>query len=47
MKVYFSHGKESDPRGTKIRGLVEMAEEMGCAVESIDYTDTIGPDPIP
>jgi len=44
MKVYFSHGKESGPWGTKIKCLAVIAEEMGCAVESIDYTDTMDPD---
>ena len=28
MKVYFSHGKESGPRGTKIKRLAAMAEEI-------------------
>ena len=44
MKVYFSHGKESGPRGTKIKRLAAMAETMGCAVDSVDYTDTMDPD---
>jgi alpha/beta superfamily hydrolase len=44
MKVYFSHGKESGPRGTKIKQLAAMAQEIGCAVESVDYTDTMDPD---
>ena len=44
MKVYFSHGKESGPWGTKIKRLAAIAEEMGCVVESIDYTDTMDPD---
>ena len=44
MKVYFSHGKESGPRGTKIKRLAAIAEDMSCIVESIDYTDTMDPD---
>jgi alpha/beta superfamily hydrolase len=44
MKVYFSHGKESGPWGTKIKRLAKLAEGMGCAVESIDYTDLMDPD---
>ena len=44
MKVYFSHGKESGPWGTKIKRLAVIAEEVGCDVESIDYTDTMDPD---
>ena len=44
MKVYFSHGKESGPWGTKIKRLAKIAEGKGCAVESIDYTDLMDPD---
>ena len=44
MKVYFSHGKESGPWGTKIKRLAKIAENMGRGVESIDYTDTMDPD---
>jgi len=44
MKVYFSHGKESGPWGTKIKRLAKIAENMDCGVESIDYTDTMDPD---
>ena len=44
MKVYFSHGKESGPWGTKIKRLAAIAKEQGCDVDSIDYTDTTDPD---
>ncbi len=44
MKVYFSHGKESGPWGTKIKKLATIAKEHGCSVESIDYTDIENPD---
>ncbi len=44
MKIYFSHGKESGPWGTKIKRLAKIAGGMGCAVESIDYTDLMDPD---
>ena len=44
MKVYFSHGKESGPWGTKIKSLAAIAMELGCDVDSIDYTDTMDPD---
>ena len=44
MKVYFSHGKESGPWGTKIKRLATIAEDHGCGVESIDYTDSMDPD---
>ena len=44
MKVYFSHGKESGPWGSKIQRLASIASEHGCAVDSIDYTDSHDPD---
>jgi predicted esterase YcpF (UPF0227 family) len=44
MKVYFSHGKESGPWGSKIKRLAEIARNMECAVESVDYTDLMDPD---
>ena len=44
MKVYFSHGKESGPWGSKIHRLASIASEHGCTVESIDYTDLMDPD---
>lgn len=37
--VYFNHGKESGPWGSKIRKLADVARAHGFAVESIDYTD--------
>ena len=39
MKVYFSHGKESGPWGSKIKRLANIAKEHGCSVDSIDYSD--------
>lgn len=44
MKVYFSHGKESGPWGSKSKRLANMAKEHGCSVESIDYSDIPDPD---
>lgn len=44
MKIYFSHGKESGPWGSKIKALAEIAKEHGCDVDSIDYTDMLDPD---
>jgi pimeloyl-ACP methyl ester carboxylesterase len=44
MNVYFSHGKESGPWGTKIKRLATVAKNSGCAVDSIDYTDLADPD---
>ena len=42
--VVFSHGKESGPRGGKIEYLSRLAEQHGCRVLSIDYTDLADPD---
>ena len=44
MKVYFAHGMESGPWGTKITRLATVAEELGCGVECIDYTHTMDAD---
>jgi len=44
MKVIFSHGKESGPWGSKIQCLADISRQAGCAVDSIDYTDTFDPD---
>ncbi len=44
MRVYFSHGKESGPWGTKIKRLAATAQEYGFEVESIDYSDLSDPD---
>ena len=44
MKVYFSHGKESGPWGSKIKTLASIARACGCTVDSIDYTDLADPD---
>ena len=42
--VYFAHGKESGPGGTKITALAEIAKSKGFHVESPDYSDTMDPD---
>jgi len=39
MKVIFSHGKESGPKGGKIRALAALATDLGCTYESLDYRD--------
>lgn len=44
MKVYFSHGKESGPWGSKIRHLAAIAQELAFSVESLDYSDIQNPD---
>jgi pimeloyl-ACP methyl ester carboxylesterase len=35
--VIFSHGKDSEPWGTKILALAEVARGLGWRVESVDY----------
>lgn len=44
MKVYFSHGKESGPWGSKIKRLADIATNNGFNVESIDYSGMLDPD---
>lgn len=44
MKVYFSHGKESGPWGTKITRLADVAKAHGYSVDSIDYSDLLDPE---
>ncbi|WP_158970301.1 YqiA/YcfP family alpha/beta fold hydrolase [Paraglaciecola sp. L3A3] len=44
MKVYFSHGKESGPWGSKITRLANVAKAQGYSVDSIDYSDILDPD---
>ena len=44
MKVYFSHGKESGPWGSKIKRLADKASSLGFSVDSLDYTDSTDPD---
>ncbi len=41
--VYFSHGQESGPWGTKIRSMAETVTALGCRVESIDYQGIADP----
>lgn len=44
MKVWFSHGKESGPWGSKIQRLANTARARGCDVDSVDYRDLSDPD---
>lgn len=44
FKIYFSHGKDSGPRGSKIKYLSLIAKEMNFLTGSIDYTSTKVPD---
>jgi pimeloyl-ACP methyl ester carboxylesterase len=41
--VIFSHGQESGPWGRKIRAMAELARELGCAADSIDYQGIADP----
>lgn len=36
-RVVFSHGKESGPWGTKIAAMAEVARDLDCKVDSVDY----------
>lgn len=42
--VYFAHGMESGPWGTKIKALSKVAKNLGFHIESPDYTSTKEPD---
>jgi pimeloyl-ACP methyl ester carboxylesterase len=42
--LYFSHGKESGPWGTKISYLADIATQLGHDVQSIDYRASMDPD---
>lgn len=44
MKIYFSHGKESGPWGSKIKKLADIAKTHGYLVDSIDYSDILDPE---
>jgi pimeloyl-ACP methyl ester carboxylesterase len=35
--VYFSHGQESGPWGTKIQAMAATVRDLGCRAESVDY----------
>ena len=41
--VYFSHGQESGPWGTKIKAMAKTVSELGCRVESVDYRGIADP----
>lgn len=43
LAVYFSHGQESGPWGTKIRAMADRATQLGCRVESVDYQGIADP----
>lgn len=41
--VYFSHGQESGPWGTKIQSMAATVWALGCRAESIDYQGIADP----
>ncbi|HWM29671.1 MAG TPA: alpha/beta fold hydrolase [Woeseiaceae bacterium] len=41
--VYFSHGQESGPWGTKIKAMAKTVRALGCRAESIDYQGIADP----
>ena len=41
--VYFSHGQESGPWGTKIKLMAANVQKLGCRVESVDYQGIADP----
>ncbi len=41
--VYFSHGQESGPWGSKIEAMAEAVRALGCRAESVDYQGIADP----
>ena len=41
--VYFSHGQESGPWGSKIKSMAATVQKLGCRVESVDYQGMADP----
>ena len=41
--VYFSHGQESGPWGTKIEAMAKAVRALGCRAESVDYQGIADP----
>ncbi|NIS91362.1 MAG: alpha/beta fold hydrolase [Woeseiaceae bacterium] len=41
--VYFSHGQESGPWGSKIKSMAATVEKLGCRVVSVDYQGIADP----
>jgi pimeloyl-ACP methyl ester carboxylesterase len=41
--VFFSHGQESGPWGTKIQAMAEAVRKLGCRAESVDYRGIADP----
>jgi pimeloyl-ACP methyl ester carboxylesterase len=43
LHLVFSHGRDSEPWGSKILAMAEVGRARGLAVDSIDYRDTNDP----
>ena len=41
--VYFSHGQESGPWGSKIKAMAATVQKLGCRAESVDYQGMLDP----
>lgn len=41
--VYFSHGQESGPWGSKIKSMAATVRKLGCRAESVDYQGIADP----
>jgi len=41
--VYFSHGQESGPWGSKIKSMAATVQKLGCRAESVDYQGITDP----
>ena len=41
--VYFSHGQEGGPSGTKIQAMAKTVRKLGCRAESVDYQGITDP----
>ncbi len=41
--VYFSHGQESGPWGSKIKSMAANVQTLGCRAESVDYRGIADP----
>ncbi len=41
--VYFSHGQESGPWGSKITAMAATVQKLGCRAESVDYQGMADP----
>lgn len=44
FKIYFAHGRDSGPKGSKINYLSSIAKDMNFIIESLDFRSTKDPD---